>query len=168
MVVHQSLPAYSPSGILVTVPLEKILHLNAFLNAAPPSSKLAGKVVAASPFATFGTYRPPPRVSVARSEALASTSPSVPQARWLHRDSTFGAVTIELAGELMRQPLESLFAALFWDPSDFPCAAAAVLKPRAIADQTVEVSATSMVPVPELYRAKGLLNIEGRMHTLQV
>jgi G3E family GTPase len=113
----------------------------------------------------------------------------LPRGRWLHRDSTFGAVTFELAGAIDLSKLEALFAALFWDPSDFP---AAVRAARSALERTnVQVTAPSgklldgapvtalpppataadlsAIPLPEMYRSKGVLHIAGtsRLHTLQ-
>ena len=92
----------------------------------------------------------------------------MPAGRWLHRDSAFGAVTLEEPGALDLVKLEALFAALFWDPSDFSdavrdaCAALPPQEPPLVAD-------VSAVPVPELYRSKGVIAIAGcsRMRTLQ-
>ena len=116
--------------------------------------------------------------------------PELPRGRWLHRDSTFGAVTLELAGAIDLSKLEALFAALFWDPSDFPAAvyaarsalaewtSAPVTAPSGKLLDGAPVTALpppataadlSAIPLPEMYRSKGVLHIAGtsRLHTLQ-
>ena len=85
-------------------------------------------------------------------------------------------MTIELAGSVELRRLESLFAALFWDPSDFPEAvrrahsdlsaagsmATAIQQPDVIRDDIPDV-----IQEPDVFRAKGVLRIGERLHTLQ-
>jgi G3E family GTPase len=63
--------------------------------------------------------------------------------KWLHKDGSFGAITLELDGAMERASLDQFFATLFWEPEG--------------------------EPPPEVYRAKGVLDVADSdyMHALQ-
>ena len=100
------------------------------------------------------------------------------EGRWLHRDSTFGAVTIEEPGDMELAKVEALFAALFWDPSDFPAAVVAARELVASAANTEIHSldqcaaadeCAAIIAEPEMYRSKGVIAVAGssRKYLLQ-
>lgn len=75
----------------------------------------------------------------ARATAPAGSSLSVGE-RWLHRDSTFGVVTLEEEGQVSLERLNLLLAKLLWEPSQ---------------------SWPEQQTPPEVLRAKGIFNVAG-------
>ncbi|KAL1495499.1 hypothetical protein AB1Y20_016864 [Prymnesium parvum] len=98
-----------------------------------------------------------PRVSRMKdSDNRVRSDPNVPEnpagiefgTRWLHKDSTFGAVTLVETGQLSLDRLNRFLARFLWEP---------------------ETAAHEGHPPPEVFRCKGVLHVAGseRMYVLQ-
>ena len=145
------------------VPLESILNLHAF-GSRPPPALAAG----AKPFA-FAAARNPSSDALSSLDGTGRTS--------LHRDPTFGAITLEIESgkPLDGSKFDALLALLFWEPDAFAehwhtddddASAAAAAAAAAAEGDCMPCDAK---PTPSIFRAKGMVDIAGseNVHTLQ-
>lgn len=96
---------------------------------------------------------PPPPSSVTRA----------PELRWLHKDAAFGQITLVDLGTLQLELLERALAAIFFEPEQL------AHERRLLGTADGEAVAAEEEAVPEIYRAKGIFDVEGSacMYALQ-
>jgi G3E family GTPase len=138
-----------------SIALERILHLGGFADGKPAWAGSIG-ADAAGAGAAGGAGEGGDELGAVAMECGACDEPAPgakPEPRWLHRDSSFGAVTLVERVELPLEAAQQMLATLFWEPEEFAASAAGPGVHR----------------VPEIYRAKGVLWIQGseKMHVLQ-
>lgn len=88
-----------------------------------------------------------------------------PALRWLHKDAAFGQITLVELGTLQLESLERALAAIFFEPEQL----AHERKLLGTADGEAVAAEEAEAALPEIYRAKGIFDVEGSacMYALQ-
>jgi len=97
-------------------------------------------------------------------QAPPSSVTRAPVLRWLHKDAAFGQITLVELGTLQLEPLERALAAIFFEPEQLAHERGLL----GTADGEA-VAAEEEAALPEIYRAKGIFDVEGSacMYALQ-